>query len=136
MPASAASDSLDADRALLWTRVQQLWRLAQARDAAALRDALHPGYSGWESDSPVPHDREHAIAALSGDTSRLERYELFPLGIAIHDGHTGVVHYAYTARLAEAGGPARDVAGRWTEVYVRRDDTWLMAAVAGGAEVP
>jgi hypothetical protein len=133
MPDPAVPNDLDPERAQLWARVQQLWSLAQSRDPEGLRAALHPGYSGWEADSPAPHDREHAIASVTGDAARLESFALFPLHVAVLDGHAGVVHYAYTARLSDGGAP-RDVAGRWTEVYVREGANWLMAAVSGGPE--
>lgn len=129
----AAMLDSDPERAQLWAQVQRLWAHVHARDAQALRAGLHPAYSGWETDNAAPHDREHAIASATGSAARLEHYALFPLHVAVLDGRTGVVHYAYTAQLAE-GADRHEVAGRWTEVYLHDGAGWLMAAVAGGPE--
>ena len=58
-------------------------------------------------------------------------YELQPLKVSICDGAVGTVHYRYQATLAPDHSV---VVGRWTEIYLKQGDAWVMVAVSGGLE--
>ncbi len=103
------------------------------RDGDSIRAAIHPAYSGWVTAQPRPHGRDAALAAAADEAPRLRDYRLDPVGISIADGMAGIVHYRYAATL-EAEGKTERISGRWTEVYLRRDDDWTMIGVSGGPD--
>jgi aminoglycoside 6'-N-acetyltransferase I len=123
--------SLAPEQAEVWRQVERLWELAANKDANLIRQALHPDYMGWDTNAPMPHDRESAIASVTADAPRLVRYDLEPLSIRLYDGSVGVVHYRYRATVESAGSNQVQVTGKWTEVYTRHDSGWLMVAVSG-----
>ena len=122
---------LTAEQESLWARVQELWRLAAKKDEEGVGGALHPRYTAWESSSPMPHDREWAVSAIARAGGEVRQWQLHPLSIEVFDGTVGIVHYTFRASVDEAGVHTV-VAGRWTEVYMKRGDVWLLIAANGG----
>jgi hypothetical protein len=79
----------------------------------------------------LPHDKRAAVASVTDDTPELMDYVLFPHSIQAYDNVVGVVHYSYRATVQPRGASPLDVTGKWTEVYLRQDNGWLMVAVSG-----
>jgi hypothetical protein len=115
----------------LWQRVNELWSLSLERDPAKLRSALHPRYVGWDMNRPAPHDREAAIRSVVSDAPVVTDYELVPRSIEVYDHVVGIVHYAYSASMAPRDAAPARVTGKWSEVYLRQDDQWVMISVSG-----
>lgn len=115
----------------LWDRVVELWALFKGRDENRIRVALHPLYVGWNTNTPLPHDRDAAVRSVSGDSPELREYQLRPLSVQVYDGQVGVVHYAYAATLVPKGGAPTNVTGKWSEIYFKQGKVWTMIAVSG-----
>jgi hypothetical protein len=122
---------LTAEQLELWRHVNELWELSAAKDSRRIRDALHPDYVGWDISAPLPHDRDAAVQSVAGDSPRLSRYELEPLSVRVYEGAVGVVHYRYLAVVEPDGAKFAAVSGKWTEVYAKQGQRWLMVAVSG-----
>jgi hypothetical protein len=122
---------LSKEQLELWGRVVELWSLSQARDRQAIESALHPDYTGWDMSTEEPHDREAAVHSVLGDSPQLADYVLQPRSVQVYDHRVGVVHYAYSATVAPHSSEQITVTGKWTEVYLRQNDVWLMIAVSG-----
>ncbi|GEO84933.1 MULTISPECIES: nuclear transport factor 2 family protein [Alphaproteobacteria] len=118
----------------LWEHVTELWEIARRREAGPVRKLLHRDYSGWVTGLDLVHDYEAAVASVGPGTPRVLRYRLKPLKITIFDQEVGVVHYSYEADVEADDGTTRHVGGRWTEVYKRRGNGWLMITVSGGPD--
>lgn len=128
-------EQMTAEARQLWRRVEELWGLSVARDEAGVRAALHPDYTGWVTGQPLPHDRDAAIRSVGPDAPRVLDYRLSPLAVRVFDGTAGVAHYSYAAEVETATGSSQQVAGRWSEVYLRgTDGLWLMVSVSGGPD--
>lgn len=118
----------------LWLRVDALWKISMARETAPLHAGLHPGYTGWVTGQPQPHNREAAIASVGPSSPAVLSYRLQPLSINVFDGVVGVVHYSYVAEVKSEANVSKNVAGRWSEVYIRKNGEWLMISVSGGPD--
>jgi hypothetical protein len=118
----------------LWKQVVELWALAGQRDARRIRALLHPDYAGWDLTRPLPHDRDAAVASVTGDAPKLREYELRPLSVRIYGDRVGVVHYSYSATVAADGRQAEKVSGKWSEIYLREGETWRMISVSGRSD--
>lgn len=127
-------DRLSNQQRTLWSRVNGLWEMLMTGDAAAVSLALHPEYRGWVTGQARPHGREAAIASVAPSSSRVLRYELQPLSVTVYDGVVGVVHYSYVAEVESGADASRTVAGRWSEVYLRKGGEWLLISVTGGPD--
>ncbi len=128
-----SAEPLSPQQQEVWDRVQELWRLLQQRDIAALKASIHPQYTGWVAGSPLPHGRDFALKAAETDP-RITSYRLYPMRVEVYDGIVGVAHYSFEAEVAMAKGKAEKEQGRWTEVYLKKDGSWLMISVHGGPE--
>lgn len=125
---------METEQESLWRRVTELWDMAARRDADAIRNALHPNYSGWNATAAAPHDREAAVQSVCSPSERIVEYRLTPHNVTVYGSIVGVAHYSYAATLSDPSHEVRTVVGRWTEVYLRQDDAWLMITVQGGPE--
>lgn len=128
-----SAEPLSPEQQELWDRVQELWRLLQERDIAAIKAAIHPRYIGWEAGSLLPHDRDFALKAAETDPGIID-FRLFPLSVEVYDGSVGVAHYTFEAEVAAPKEKTEKVNGRWTEVYLKKDSVWLMISVQGGTK--
>ena len=128
-----SAEPLSPEQQGLWDRVQELWRLLQQRDIAAIKAAIHPQYIGWEAGSLLPHNRDFALKAAETDP-KIVGFHLFPMSVEVYDRIVGVAHYAFEAEVATPKGKSEKVSGRWTEVYLKKDNVWLMISVQGGAK--
>jgi len=131
MHPSLSLSTLTAEQRALWGVVKDLWDLSARKDGQAIRDALHPDYMGWDMSAPFPHDRAAAVQSVAGDAPRLVHYALEPLSVRVYEGSVGVVHYRYEATVEPPAGEPLRVSGKWTEVYARQGQRWLMVAVSG-----
>jgi hypothetical protein len=128
-------DDFSAEQRELWRRVNDLWALARERDEGKIRSTLHPDYKGWDMTTPLPHDRDAAVLSVSGDSPELREYELKPLSVHVYEGKVGIVHYSYSAMVVPKGAAPVNVTGRWSEVYLKQDGTWIMISVSGWPDV-
>lgn len=133
MSNSARIEDFSPAQQELWRRVEELWQLAVKRDEAGVRAALHPRYTGWEASSPDPHDREFAVRSVL-DEARIVQHHIEPKGVEVYDDKVGVVHYNYAATVSLGEDQTQEVVGRWTEIYLKQDQTWIMVGVHGGPE--
>jgi hypothetical protein len=93
-----------AGQRALWSQVTRLRVLSRERDHERIAELLHPGYVGWDLSTPGTHDRTAAPRSVGVDAPPLAGYVLRPLSLAVYAGHTGVVHYASKATVAQPGG--------------------------------
>jgi hypothetical protein len=128
-----SAEPLSPEQKELWERVEELWRLLQRRDVAAMRAAIHPQYLGWEASSMLPHDRDFALKVAETDPQIVD-FHLFPMHVEVYDRLVGVAHYTFEANVAASKGKTEKVSGRWTEVYLKKDNVWLMISVHGGSK--
>lgn len=119
----------------LWKRVTDLWELSKKKDEMQIRSTLHAEYVGWDMTAELPHNREAAVRSVSGNAPELREYELRPLSVQVYEGKVGVVHYSYSALAVPKGADPMNVAGKWSEVYLKQDGTWTMISVSGRPDV-
>lgn len=127
-------NTLTEDQKTLWARVDALWRMSMTQETAAIQEALHRDYAGWVTGQAQPHGREAALASVGPSSPRVLSYQLRPLGITVFDGIVGVVHYSYEAEVESEATASTSVAGRWSEVYLRKKGEWIMISVSGGPD--
>ncbi|WP_345973954.1 nuclear transport factor 2 family protein [Sulfurimonas sp. HSL3-7] len=119
------------EQSQLWKKVQSLWEMSRGRDKDQVRATLHPEYVGWDISTQLPHDREAAVGSVTDDSPILQDYILQPLSVRIYDGRVGVVHYSYAATVLPKDGEAMRVTGKWSEVYLKDRNEWMMISVSG-----
>jgi ketosteroid isomerase-like protein len=102
------------------------WRAWFAGDEAALRAMLPENFLGISMSGPEITDREKTLAAsraFKESGGRLVSLS-FPETRAQRFGDTVVFYGSYEVTLF-AGGKETTLRGRLTEVFVKRDGTWV-----------
>ncbi len=127
-------NDLTTEEQVLWQRVDELWKCSLKGDFRLIRQAIHPQYAGWDANSVVPHDRTYAIKSIIDKSSKLVEYRLFPLRITICENQVGIVNYRYNARIRDQQQNVRAIKGRWTEIFYKKDQSWLLIGVHGEPE--
>lgn len=136
MSATSPVAALSPEQREVWDRVCQLWEQSQGRDRALIGAAIHPDYVGWDMSAEMPHYKAAAIASVVGDSPELGSYSLVPHSVQVYDHVVGVVHYSYQATVQARGAAPIVVTGKWTEVYLRQGNEWLMVTVSGRPDPP
>lgn len=136
MTTSLALGTLSPEQRELWDRVCELWEHSRGRDHTRIGAGIHPQYVGWDMSAELPHDKEAAVSSVTGDAPDLKDYALSPLSVQVYDHLVGIVHYSYQATVEPRGAAPLDVTGKWTEVYLRQDNEWMMVAVSGRPDSP
>jgi len=126
--------NLNTEEQALWQRVDELWRCSLEGNFEVIEQAIHPNYTGWDSKSVVPHDRNYALRSMTDKSARLVEYQLFPLTITTYDNEVGIVNYRYTAGIKDLKGNIREIKGRWTEIFMQRKNSWMLIGVHGESE--
>ena len=128
---STVVESLSRDERELWAQACRLWEQSRGDDRAGIWAAIHPRYVGWDMSTDLPHDKEAAVASVTGHAPALKEYDLFPHSVRIYDNVVGVVHYSYRATVHPHGAASLRVTGKWTEVYLKQENEWRMISVSG-----
>lgn len=128
------TNHLSAEEQALWSRVNELWECSLERDLATIDEAIHSNYKGWDDNSLVPHDRSYAIHSIKDTSNHLLDYELYPLGITVYEHKVGITNYRYRANIRDMQKNVRAIKGRWTEVYIKKNNKWTLIGVHGGSE--
>lgn len=125
---------LTVEEKKLWFRVIELWKCSVDRDLNTINKAIHPNYIGWDNNSLLPHDRNDVIQSVSDNSVRLLEYKLHPLGISIYDNQVGIANYRYNANISDMQKNVRAIRGRWTEIYLKKNDNWILIGVHGDTD--
>lgn len=117
----------------LWDTVVLLWEYARAKNMDAIRDLIHPEYTGWEAASSSPQGYREALESVSSGMQIVE-YNLIPKQVKVVDECVGMAHYVYEVQLLRADDSLMRIKGRWSEVYMKKDGRWVMISAQGGQE--
>ena len=71
------------------------------------------------------------MQSVLGDAPAIADYQLNPLSIEVYDHSVDIVHYTRSATVAARDTAPRLITGKWSEVYLRQDDQWIMVSVSG-----
>ena len=131
-PAAFAQDTSD-DEANVLLVIENVWDADQKGDQDRVDDLLADKFMGWAKGSPAPRSKNStsAWARFGKQIGRIERYELYPLSIAV-EGDVAVAHYLYSVAYKPKGDDVEMRNGRYTDVLVRTDDGWKFIAWHGG----
>lgn len=117
---------LSVEEQVLWNRVKELWDCSLNRDFNTVEKSIHPKYTGWDSNTLLPHDRKYVIQSIADPSVRVLQYEVIPLGVSVYDRIVGIVNYRYKTHVCDRRGNVRILKGICTETYLRQDSDWIL----------
>jgi ketosteroid isomerase-like protein len=119
----------------IWSQVESHWMAQAKKDLGAVMAQLHPDFTGWSHDQPVPDDRQATEKWIRYQMAMRETtmHELKPLEIQVV-GNTAVVHYYFVQVSQNPDETHETVRGRFTDVLIRTGEGWKFIAWHGGEE--
>jgi ketosteroid isomerase-like protein len=119
----------------VWEAVEAYSKLAMEGNVDGFLEVFHPDFVGWHYGSPVPDDYAARVKMMKFflPLGKVLFYHLTPLAIRVH-GDVAVVHYVYSDLSRMGEGEPEWKQGRWTDILMKKDDTWLLIADHGGPD--
>ena len=130
-PASLAAQEWSAEQKQVWTAVEAQWRVEN--NLEEFLATMHPNFSGWSYGDPLPSDKA-SVKKWHGhnlDKERIFLFELKPVAIQVH-GTVAVVHYYYREVVKGIEGKEETRSGRFTDVWMKDGEKWLVIGWHGG----
>jgi ketosteroid isomerase-like protein len=117
----------------VWQVEETLWKLSASGDVEGFLSYSHPDYVGWINVSPFPQNKERASKFISYGfkTNKIQVYDISPLSIKLY-GNVAIVHYYYCETYKDFEGKEKNEIGRWTDVFMKQGDKWLLIGDHGG----
>lgn len=117
----------------VWRAVEALWVAGTSGDVDGYYDLVSDDYRGWSNAMRFPTTKaEHRPWSVHWQsTHKVILYDMFPLAIDIH-GDIAVVFFSYRALSKDKDGKETLKKGRWTDIYKKTGERWLLIADAGG----
>jgi ketosteroid isomerase-like protein len=120
------------DQQEVWNTVETLWRVSSAGDLDSWFALVSDDFRGWSNADPAPVGKETARHRASLRVWKRIFYHVHPLAIDIH-GDVAIVFYTFSTESEYPDGSRTTATGKWTDVFRKQGDRWLLIADAGGS---
>ncbi len=94
---------------------------------------VHEKVLAWGNSRPMPQDKSsiHKWNRYEDENSTVLLYDLYPVGIIVHD-NTAIAHYFYSIAFENRKGERKTVHGRYTDILVKEKGKWRFLGWSGG----
>jgi len=121
-----------AEQKEVWAGVEKYWQVNQDNPLEFL-NYFDESYFGWNYESESPSTKSDVTKAYSYWTNKgKEQYHtLTPARIWV-SGDFAYVHYYYTTVRENSEGKSNTERGRWTDILMKKNGTWMLVGDHGG----
>ncbi len=129
---SSFAQQWSAEQKEVWQGVQKYWEIDNS-DPVAFLKYFDESYLGWSNDSEAPGTKEDAVKSFKYWTSKGKQQfvNLTPARIWV-EGNFAFVHYYYTQVSENNDGTPQEKKGRWTDILMKKNGTWMIVGDHGG----
>ena len=116
----------------VWEGVQKYWEINNS-DPVAFLKYFDDSYLGWSYDNEAPGTKDDAVKSFTYWSSKT-KYKfntLTPARIWVN-GNFAFVHYYYTQVTEKNDGTPQQEKGRWTDILMKKNGTWMIVGDHGG----
>ena len=116
----------------VWTGVQKYWEI-NTSDPVAYYKYFDESYLGWSYQNETPGTKEAGLKASKYYTTKSKQKfnDLTPARIWVK-GDFAFVHYYYTQVSESNEGKPITEKGRWTDILMKKNGTWMIIGDHGG----
>lgn len=129
---SSPGDAWSPAQKEVWAGVEELWRVSSAGDLESWFALVSDDFRGWSNADPAPFGKEVARHRASLRVWKRIFYHVHPLAIDIH-GDVAIVFYSFVTESEYPDGSRASATGKWTDIFRRQGDRWLLIADSGGS---
>jgi len=116
----------------VWAGVQKYWEINNS-DPLAYFKYFDDSYLGWSYANEAPGTREDALKSSKYSSTKVKQQFniLTPARIWVN-GDFAYVHYYYTQVSESNDGKSNTEKGRWTDILMKKNGTWMIVGDHGG----
>ena len=117
----------------VWAGVQKYWEINNS-DPQAYFKYFDDSYIGWSYDYETPGTKENAVKSSKYfSTKGKQQFNIITPARIWVNGDFAFVHYYYTQVSESNDGKPTTEKGRWTDILMKKNGTWMIVGDHGGA---
>lgn len=116
----------------VWAGVQKYWEINN-NDPLAYFKFFDDSYLGWSYANETPGTKEDAVKSSKYSSTKVKQVynTITPARIWVN-GDFAYVHYYYTQVSEDKDGKSNTEKGRWTDILMKKNGTWMLVGDHGG----
>jgi len=129
---ASAQQWTDAQKEV-WATIKAYNDISAKGDAQGFLSYFDDSYCGWSYVLDAPSVKDEATTAINYwiANSKTLYYTITPAKIWVN-GDFAFVHYYYTQYTEDNEGKKEWEKGRWTDILMKKEGTWMMVGDHGG----
>ena len=116
----------------VWAGVEKYWQVNQNNPMEFL-NYFDASYLGWGYENEAPSTKNDVTKSFSYWTKKgKEQYHILTPARIWVNGDFAYVHYYYTTVRENSEGKSNTERGRWTDILMKKNGTWMLVGDHGG----
>lgn len=129
---STSAQEWSAEQKAVWAGVEKYWEINNNDPLADLK-YFDDSYLGWSYESETPGTRDGVVKFKKYFSTKQKQMfnVLTPARIWVN-GDFAFVHYYYAQVSEDKDGKSTAEKGRWTDILMKKNGTWMLVGDHGG----
>ena len=116
----------------VWAGVEKYWEINNNDPIADLK-YFDDSYLGWSYDSEAPGSRDGVVKYKKYFSTKVKpQFNILTPARIWVNGDFAYVHYYYTQVSEDKDGKSNTEKGRWTDILMKKNGTWMLVGDHGG----
>lgn len=116
----------------VWAGVEKYWEINNNDPLADLK-YFDDSYLGWSYENEAPGTREGVVKSKKYfSTKQKQQFNILTPARIWVNGDFAYVHYYYTLVFEDKDGKSSNEKGRWTDILMKKNGTWMLVGDHGG----
>jgi ketosteroid isomerase-like protein len=116
----------------VWAGVEKYWEINNNDPLADLK-YFDDSYLGWSYESEAPGTRDGVVKYKKYfSTKQKQQFNILTPAKIWVNGDFAFVHYYYTQVSENSEGKPNTEKGRWTDILMKKNGTWMLVGDHGG----
>ena len=116
----------------VWAGVEKYWEINNNDPLADLK-YFDDSYLGWSYDSEAPGSRDGVVKYKKYFSTKVKpQFNILTPARIWVNGDFAYVHYYYTQVSEDKDGKSNTEKGRWTDILMKKNGTWMLVGDHGG----
>jgi ketosteroid isomerase-like protein len=121
-----------AEQKEVWAGVQKYWEIDNNNPQAYFK-YFDDSYLGWSYANETPGTKEDAVKSSKYTSTKVKQaYNIITPARIWVSGDFAYVHYYYTQVTESNDGKSTTEKGRWTDILMKKNGTWMIVGDHGG----
>ena len=126
------SQQWSAEQKDVWAGVEKYWEINNNDPIADLK-YFDDSYLGWSYENEAPGTRDGVVKYKKYFSTKVKpQFNILTPARIWVNGDFAYVHYYYTQVSEDKDGKSKNEKGRWTDILMKKNGTWMLVGDHGG----